>query len=172
MDRIEPSHIATESTYVEAQGRTKYGEESDLLFHVSSADWQESDRVFAGVLTAFGSTTKAIPIGGYGTFDGSMTGAFNSPRIEGEFSGEQMRAWDVVWGSVRGKALIQNSYVDVDGVTITLDRRSSPQPAGTRWDFHGRTSEKRSTPTSRSRAARSPICAMRLASTTTISTDC
>jgi translocation and assembly module TamB len=116
---IKPSHIATASTYVEMQGRTKYGQESDLLFHVSSADWQESDRVFAGVLTAFGSKTKAIPIGGYGTFDGGMTGAFGSPRIEGEFAGEQMRAWDVVWGAVRGKALIQNSYVDVTDVTIT-----------------------------------------------------
>jgi autotransporter translocation and assembly factor TamB len=116
---IEPSHIATESTYVEVQGRTKYGEESDLPFHVSSADWQESDRVFAGVLTAFGSRTKAIPIGGYGTFDGAMTGAFRNPRIEGDFAGEQMQAWDVVWGSVRGKALIQNSYVDVTDVTIT-----------------------------------------------------
>ena len=115
---IKPSHIATENTYVEVQGRTKYGVESDLPFHVSSADWQESDRVFAGVLTAFGASTKAIPIGGYGTFDGTMTGAFTSPRIEGEFAGEQMRAWDVVWGSVRGKALIQNSYVDVTDVSI------------------------------------------------------
>jgi translocation-and-assembly-module (TAM) inner membrane subunit TamB-like protein len=116
---VKPSRIATASTYVEVQGRTKYGQESDLLFHVSSADWQESDRVFAGVLTAFGSRTKAIPIGGYGTFDGGMTGAFGSPRIEGDFAGEQMRAWDVVWGAVRGKALIQNSYVDVNDVTIT-----------------------------------------------------
>ncbi len=48
-----------------------------------------------------------------------MTGAFRNPRIEGDFAGEQMRAWDVVWGSVRGKALIQNSYVDVTDVTIT-----------------------------------------------------
>ena len=56
---IKPSHIATESTYVEVQGRTKYGDESELPFHVSSSDWQESDRVFAGVLTAFGSRTKA-----------------------------------------------------------------------------------------------------------------
>ena len=116
---IKPSHIATESTYVEVQGRTKYGEESDLPFHVSSADWQESDRVFAGVLTAFGSRTKAIPISGYGTFDGGMTGTFRNPRIEGDFAGEQMRAWDVVWGSVRGKALIHDSYVDVNGVTIS-----------------------------------------------------
>ena len=70
---IEPSRLATESTLVEVQGRTKYGEESDLPFHVSSADWQESDRVFAGILSAFGSKTRAIPIGGYGTFDGVMT---------------------------------------------------------------------------------------------------
>ena len=116
---IMPSHVATESTFVEVQGRTKYGEESDLPFHVSSADWQESDRVFAGVLSAFGSKTKAIPIGGYGIFDGVMTQTFRNPRIEGEFSGEQMRAWDVVWGAVRGKALIQNSYVDVTDVSIT-----------------------------------------------------
>ena len=116
---VQPSHIATESTYVEVQGRTKYGEESDLPFHVSSADWQESDRVFAGVLTAFGSQTKAIPIGGYGTFDGAMTGAFRNPRIEGDFAGQQMRAWDVVWGAVRGHALIHDSYVDVTDATIT-----------------------------------------------------
>jgi hypothetical protein len=58
---IKPSRLATESTLVEVQGRSKYGEESDLPFHVSSADWQESDRVFAGILTAFGSRTKAIP---------------------------------------------------------------------------------------------------------------
>jgi hypothetical protein len=116
---IAPSRVATESTLVEFEGRTKYGQESQIPFHVSSADWQESDRVFAGILTAFGSRTKAIPIGGYGTFDGVMTEAFNRPRIEGEFTGEQMRAWDVVWGVVRGKALIQNSYVDVTDVTIT-----------------------------------------------------
>jgi hypothetical protein len=116
---IAPSRLATQSTLVELEGRTRYGEESRIPFHVSSADWQESDRVFAGVLTAFGSRTRAIPIGGYGTFDGVMTQAFRNPRIEGEFAGEQMRAWDVTWGAVRGKALIQNSYVDVSNVTIT-----------------------------------------------------
>jgi hypothetical protein len=116
---VMPSRLATESTYVEVEGRTRYGEDSALTFHVSSADWQESDRVFAGILTAFGSRTRAIPIGGYGVFDGVMTESFRSPRIEGEFSGEQMRAWDVVWGSVRGAAVIQNSYVDVTDVTIT-----------------------------------------------------
>jgi translocation and assembly module TamB len=48
-----------------------------------------------------------------------MTETFRRPRIEGDFSGEQMRAWDVVWGSITGAAVIQNNYVDVSDVIIT-----------------------------------------------------
>jgi hypothetical protein len=120
-DQVEigPSRWATESTLVEFEGRTAYGGDSQIPFHVSSADWQESDRVFAGILTAFGLRTRAIPIGGYGTFDGVMTETFRRPRIEGNFAGESMRAFDVVWGSTRGRAVIQNSYVDVTDVVIT-----------------------------------------------------
>ena len=81
---IGPSRIATETTYVEFEGRTAYGEQSEIPFHVSSADWQESDRLFAGMLTAFGAPTRVIPIGGRGTFDGVMRNAFRRPRIEGE----------------------------------------------------------------------------------------
>jgi hypothetical protein len=81
---------------------------------------RESDRVFAGVLTAFGSEDEGdYRLAATERSTGRWTGAFSSPRIEGDFGGEQMRAWDVVWGSVRGKALIQNSYVDVTDVTIT-----------------------------------------------------
>jgi hypothetical protein len=115
---LSASRIATESTLVEFEGQTAYGGQSRIPFHVSSADWQESDRVFAGLLTAFGVRTRAIPIGGYGTFDGVMTETFRSPRIQGDFAGEQMRAWDVVWGSVTGAAVIQNAYVDVSDVVI------------------------------------------------------
>ena len=120
-DQVElvSSRLATESTLVEFDGRTAYGGESHIPFHVSSADWQESDRVFAGLLTAFGVRTRAIPIGGHGTFDGVMLGSFRRPRIEGRFSGERMRAWDVVWGAVRGDAVIENAYVDVSDVVIT-----------------------------------------------------
>jgi hypothetical protein len=115
---LSSSRLATESTLVEFEGQTAYGGQSHIPFHVSSADWQESDRVFAGLLTAFGVRTRAIPIGGYGTFDGMMTETFRRPRIEGDFNGEQMRAWDVVWGSVTGAAVIQNNYVDVTDVVI------------------------------------------------------
>ncbi len=33
-----------------------------------------------------------------------------------------MRAWDVVWGSAKGSAIIQNNYVDVSDVVITFGR--------------------------------------------------
>jgi translocation and assembly module TamB len=119
-DRIDlgPSRLATDTTLVEFEGETFYGERSRIPFHVSSADWQEGDRLLAGILTAFGSTARPIPIGGSGTFDGVMTGSFSAPRIEGDFVGDRIRAWDVTWGSVRGAAVIEDSYVDVTGVEI------------------------------------------------------
>ena len=52
---IEPSVMATPRTFVSFEGRTAYGERSTIPFHVTSADWQESDRVLAGIMTAFGS---------------------------------------------------------------------------------------------------------------------
>lgn len=116
---IAPGRAATPDTYVEFEGRTAYGDRSQIPFHVTSSDWQESDRLLAGLLTTFGASTRAIPIGGYGTFDGVMTDSFRRPRIEGTFAGERMMAWDVVWGSARGTAVIENSYVDVKDVVIT-----------------------------------------------------
>ena len=116
---IDAGQMATEDTLVEFAGQTAYGGASRIPFHVTSADWQESDRLLAGILTAFGAPTNAIPIGGYGTFDGLMLGSFSRPRIEGTFSGERMRAWNVEWGSARGAAIIENGYVDVKNVVIT-----------------------------------------------------
>ena len=116
---LAPSRVATPDTYVEFEGRTAYGERSNIPFHVTSADWQESDRLLAGIMTAFGASTRAIPIGGFGTFDGVMLNRFSRPRIEGAFAGERMTAWDVVWGSARGTAVIENSYTDVKDVVIT-----------------------------------------------------
>ena len=116
---IGPSTLATAETFVELQGRTAYGERSSIEFHVTSADWQESDRVFAGALTAFGLPTGVFPVGGHGTFDGTLVNDVRNPRIEGLFAGERMRAFDVVWGSVTGRAVIENSYADVSGAVIT-----------------------------------------------------
>ena len=66
MVELTPGRFATEQTYVEFEGRTAYGERSRIPFHVTSADWQESDRVLAGILTAFGRRSSAGAVGGYG----------------------------------------------------------------------------------------------------------
>ena len=115
---IGKSWTATEKTFVDYEGRTSYGVRSTIPFHVTSLDWQESDRVLAGIMTAFGSSTGAVPIGGMGQFDGVMLNAFARPRIEGVFTGDRMRAWDVNWGSGRANVVIENSYVIVKDSTI------------------------------------------------------
>jgi len=116
---IASGQMATPKTFVEFSGRTAYGERSRIPFHVTSRDWQESDRVLAGILTAFGSPTRAIPVGGAGEFDGVMLGAFSRPRIEGAFRGFRMRAWNVVWGNGGGRVVIENGYVDVTDAVLT-----------------------------------------------------
>ncbi|NOT43400.1 MAG: hypothetical protein HOP14_02210 [Acidobacteria bacterium] len=115
---LGPSRVATTETYIEFEGRTAYGEQSRLPFHVTSADWQESDRLLAGLMTAFGARTNAVEVGGHGTFDGVMLNSFTAPRIEGLFTGDAMKAWDVTWGAISGSAVIENGYVDVNDVTI------------------------------------------------------
>jgi hypothetical protein len=104
---------ATERTYVEFTGRTGWGQNSRMPFHVTSLDWQESDRLLAGIMSAFGAPTGAIPIGGRGEFDGTFLEAFSRPRIEGHFGGERMRAWDVLWGRGTADLVIENSYVTI-----------------------------------------------------------
>jgi hypothetical protein len=119
---LDDSWAATLGTYVQFQGRTAYGQNSQIRFHVTSRDWQESDRVLAGIMTTFGAPTSVVAIGGYGEFDGEMQGSFGRPRIAGRFQGERLRAWDVVWGSGRGDVVIENSYVIVsNSVLATRD---------------------------------------------------
>ena len=118
---LGPSRFATSRTYVEFEGRTEWGERSHISFHVTSGDWQESDRLLAGMLTAFGSRSSAVPVGGWGEFDGVMTGAFRRPRVEGTFKGEELWAWNVVWGSGSGHIVIENSYVTVTDSVLRRD---------------------------------------------------
>ena len=110
---------ATRKTYVEFGGRTAWSERSVFPFHVTSLDWLESDRLLAGIMTAFGSPTGTIDIGGRGEFDGTMYGAFGRPRIEGRFTGDRMRAWTMTWGHATGDLTIENSYVDIRNSAIT-----------------------------------------------------
>ncbi len=125
--RIDPDSItlgdgrvATQRSYVEFEGQTTPGGgQSRIPFYASSADWQESYRVFAAFRTALGSPTTTIDIGGSGTFDGVVLNSLKSPRIEGSFAGQRMRAWDVEWGSAVGRVVVENGYADVRETTIT-----------------------------------------------------
>jgi hypothetical protein len=111
---------ATEKTYVEFKGQTAWAQRSTIPFHVTSLDWLESDRILAGIMTAFGSPTGTIDIGGRGEFDGTMFGAFGRPRIEGHFTGDRMRAWNTMWGHGVADLVIENSYVDIKKSTISV----------------------------------------------------
>jgi hypothetical protein len=119
--RFEPSRVLTADTYVAFEGATAYGERSKMPFRVTSRNWQESDRFLAGIMTAFGAPTRAIPIDGVGKFDGVMLGAFRRPRIEGRFTGSEIRAWDVNWGDVDGDFVVENSYANVSRAVIRSD---------------------------------------------------
>jgi hypothetical protein len=116
--RFEPSRIFTPDTYIAFEGATAYGDRSKIPFRVTSRNWQESDRFLAGIMTAFGAPTKAIAIDGVGKFDGVMLGAFRRPRIEGRFTGSEMRAWEVNWGEVDGDFVVENSYANISRSVI------------------------------------------------------
>lgn len=121
---VGPSHMATERTYVEFEGRTAFGEQSQFPFYTRSADWQESDRLLAGIITAFGSPTGIINVGGFGEFHGTMTKSFKNPLVQGRFVGDRLRAWDVVWGRATGQLSIENGYVDVTKAVATTEGSS------------------------------------------------
>ena len=106
------SWIATPATYVSFSGSSA-DVDTQLPFHVTSHDWQASSRLLSAILSQFTSRTGAIEVGGRGTFDGVMTGSFRSPRIEGKFAGEQIRAWDVTWGPATGDLVIADRYVTI-----------------------------------------------------------
>ncbi len=115
---FEPSRIYTPDTYIAFEGATAYGDRSKIPFRVTSRNWQESDRFLAGIMTAFGAPTRAIPIDGVGRFEGVMLGAFRRPRIEGRFTGSEMRAWDVNWGEIDGDFVVENSYANISRAVI------------------------------------------------------
>src|SRR5205823_5426888 len=82
---VDAGEFATEQTHVAFSGQTAWGDQSAFRFKVVSRDWQESDEILAGILTAFGSSTGPVAFAGRGEFDGAMAGPFRRPRVEGRF---------------------------------------------------------------------------------------
>ncbi len=118
--RLTAGQVATPETYVTFDGSTTWsGEGVRMPFHVTSANWQESDRFLAGIMTAFGAPTSAIELDGAGEFDGVLLGAFRRPRIEGRFRGRGMRAFDVIWGDAVGDVVVEDAYANVTNAIVT-----------------------------------------------------
>jgi autotransporter translocation and assembly factor TamB len=119
---INAGRFETANTHVTFSGTTAWGDRSRLGFHVTSADWQESDVLLAGIMTDFGSPAHPVEFYGSGEFDGVMLGAFRRPRVEGTFTGKNLIAFDTLWGSGSARIVVQNSYVDVtDGIVRLAD---------------------------------------------------
>ena len=111
---FDPGWASTPSTYVSFSGHAR-GNSVNVPFHVTSHDWQKSDRLFAAIMNNFNPNSQmgAIEVGGRGTFDGVLTKEFRAPRIEGRFSGDQMRAFKVLWGPGTGDIVVENNYLNL-----------------------------------------------------------
>jgi hypothetical protein len=109
-----PGWVATPSTYVSFSGHVgTSGDHLNLPAHVVSKDWQASDRLLAAILTERHVATKAIDVGGRGTFDGVMTESFKDFHATGKFSGESIWAFGVRWARVTGDVAIADNFVTV-----------------------------------------------------------
>ena len=128
---FDESRVATTHSFISFTGRMASDGTAEFPFHVTSHDWQESDRLLVAIMSAVSGPTHAVEVGGRGMFDGVMTGSFSAPRIEGQFVGDDVRAWDVRWGSAVADLVIQGGYVDIthsriggpDGAVIVADGR-------------------------------------------------
>jgi autotransporter translocation and assembly factor TamB len=118
---LDEGQFATPATHVAFAGRTAWADETDIRFRATSRDWQESQQVLAGILTDFGSPAGPVAIGGRGQFTGQLTGQLRRPRVEGAFTGEDMRAWDTLWGDGSAQLVVENNYVTVKDGTIRHD---------------------------------------------------
>ena len=116
---VTGGQFATGQTHVSFAGNTAWGDESAIpLPRHQRATGRRAIWCSPGLLTDFGSRTGVVPFGGRGEFDGGMTGAFRRPRVEGFFTGEDMRAWDTLWGDGSAHIVVENSYVTVTDGSI------------------------------------------------------
>ena len=56
-DTVHAEQVATAETFVAFEGDTAWGDDSRLPFHVTSSNWQESDRLLTGIMTMVATPT-------------------------------------------------------------------------------------------------------------------
>lgn len=116
---FEPSWVAVPSSYVSFSGHVgPSGDALQLPVHITSKDWQASDRLLAAIMTERHVPTKAINVGGRGTFDGVLTESFNDLHTNGRFTGEAIWAFAVRWGRTVGDVAIADNYVTVKDAVV------------------------------------------------------
>ena len=111
---VEPGWISTPLTAIRFDtGQIDEPDTTRIPFDVVSADWQESDRMLAATLTAFGRPTGELALAGYGSMNGLLLGDIGSPRIEARFDGDGIHAWNVNWGHGEGDFVLEDNILDV-----------------------------------------------------------
>lgn len=119
--KIGDSEFRTEKTFVRFDGVSDWDFRGRFNFHVVSRDFQEADQLLTGIMTDFGSPTGVVPFGGRGEFDGTMTGQFRRPRVEGSFRGYDLWAWDTLWGDGSARLVFENDYINITDGVVTLN---------------------------------------------------
>jgi hypothetical protein len=119
--KVENGEFRTEKTFVRFDGASDWDGRARFTFNVVSRDFQEADQLLTGIMTDFGSPTGVVAFGGRGQFDGTMTGTFHRPRIEGSFRGEDLWAWDTLWGNGSARLVVENNYLDLTDGTVVLN---------------------------------------------------
>ena len=155
-------------------GTTDWGDGAACAFHVVSRDWQESDQVLAGIMTDFGSPTGAGAVRRRGEFDGVMTGAFRRPRVEGEFTGEDLLGLGHAAGATAARTSSSRTatWTSSDGVVRLGRIGDSRRRASSRSAIRATTAARRSTRGSASSRRDVDGCATRSRSTSTRSPGC
>ena len=171
--RSRSGWTATEKTYVEFEGRTAWAQRSQIPFHVTSLDWQESDRVLAGhhdrVRRADRRDRRSAA---RGEFDGVMLEAFSQAAHRGALRRRaHARLGRRSGATAVADLVIENSYVDINEERHRAGRRREIEADGrSRSAIRARTTARRSTRASDDEAAARAICGTPSSSTTIRST--
>ena len=118
-----------------SKGHTAYGDRSrHPVSRHQRATGRKATACSRGSSPRSARTTRRVPVGGSGKFDGVMPAPFRAPADRGTFRGERMRAWDVTWGRATGDLVIENGYVTITNARRRGDgdRRSSRPTAASR----------------------------------------
>jgi len=118
---VEGGEFITERSHVRFDGAADWDARGRFRFHVASRDFQESQELLAGIINDFGGHTGPVAFGGRGEFDGTMTGPFNRPHVEGTFNGEDLWAWDTLWGDGSAHVAYENDYIEIRDGTVRLN---------------------------------------------------